>query len=260
MIKRFLHIVIWGLLIAAVIFVLAFVERKHNETVCKDFELNIINHDQNALTNSDELMALIIAGTDTLSGKTLDEISPYDIHLILDANPYVKYADVQTSIDGRLLVDVQLREAIVRIVNNNNVNYYIDEEGWLMPINQGFSSRVLIVNGFVKDGIIGLQNKTTHIDSLSENSIVRNIYAFAKFINASGFLKKLISQAWVSRSGELELIPVIGEYTIHFGGFEDMENKFEKLSAYYRKGAGNAGWINYKSIDLRYKNQVICSK
>ncbi len=260
MIKRFLHIIIWGALIAGLVFVMVFVGQKHNETVCEQFELSIENQEYDALTNEEALRALIISGTDTLAGKTLAEIQPYDIHLILDRNPYVKYADVQTGIDGKLTVNVGLRQAIVRIINRNNISYYIDKDGWLMPVNQGFPSRVPIINGSIRDGITDLQNQSLHVDSLVAGSVVRKLYKLAKYMNEHEFLNKLIAQVWVNPSGELELIPVIGEYTILFGDYEDMEKKFEKLTAYYKEGAGKAGWIDYSSIDLKYENQVICSK
>ncbi len=252
--------VIWGALLAGVVFALAFIEQKHDETICEHFELVVENQEYDALTSAAELRSMIIAGTDTLSGKTLGEIDPYDIHLILDKNPYIKYADIQTNIDGRLKIDILLRQAIVRIINKDNLSYYIDREGWLMPINQGFPSRVLIVNGSINDRISGLKNQKLHVDSLPASSIVKKLYELASYINNSPFLNKLIAQVWINNSGELELIPIIGEYTIMFGDFEDMEDKFEKLTAYFREGACKAGWINYSSIDLRYKNQVICSK
>jgi len=58
----------------------------------------------------------------------------------------------------------------------------------------------------------------------------------------------------------VKLVPVVGDNTIIFGEFDAMEEKFEKLTTYYREGAGKAGWIPYSTIDLRYQNQVICSK
>jgi len=260
MIKRFLHIVIWGLLIAGLVFAIVFVEQKHSETICEQFDLNVENQDYDALTSAEALKDQIIEGTDTLSGKTLAEINPYEIHLILDRNPYVKYADIQTGIDGKMKIDVVLREAMIRVVNKNNLSYYIDREGWIMPISPGFPSRVLVANGSINDGISKLGEQKIHIDSLSASSAAVKLFGLASYITKDEFLHKLIGQIWINRSGELELTPVIGEYTIMFGGFEDMEDKFEKLSAYYMEGAGKAGWIDYKSIDLRYKNQVICSK
>jgi len=260
MIRKILHIIIWSALIAGVVFALAFTGRYHRQTVCNAFKVEILNPGPDALTDAEALRSLIISAVDTLEGKTLAEIDPYDIHLILKSNPFVKEVDVQTNIAGKVTAEVELRQAILRIVGKDGKSYYIGEEGWLMPVNPCFPARVPVMNGSVPEGISIDTEKGTSIHLLDGGDEIRDIYELALYIHQDEFLSRLISQIWISRNGELEMIPLIGEYTIRFGGFDDMEKKFESLSVFYREGASKAGWINYRSIDLRYENQVICSK
>jgi len=260
MLRRIVHIIIWSALLAGVVFALALTGRYHRQTVCHAFSVEILNPGPDALTDASALRSLIIAAVDTLEGRTLDEINPYNIHLILKSNPFVKEVDVQTNIAGKVTAEVELRQAILRIVGKDGKSYYIGEEGWLMPVNPGFPARVPVMNGSVPEGISIDTKKGTSIYLLDGRDELRDIYELALYIHRDKFLSKLISQIWVSRNGELEMIPLIGEYTIKFGGFDDMEKKFENLSVFYREGASKAGWIDYRSIDLRYENQVICSK
>ena len=259
-IKRFFHIIFWGILLAGVILLIAFVEWKHSETLCESFELRIVNGGENALTDEDEIRSQIIAVTDTLTGKTLSEIEPVAIHEVLDRNPYIAYADIQTGINGGMTVLVTLRQAIVRFINRDGLSYYIDRDGWIMPLNSGHPSRVTIISGYINDGIDEGSMEKLHVESLPEDSMVSELFELAVYLHEDDFLNRLISQVYVDRQGALELSPLIGNYTILFGEFGGMNKKFEKLTAYYHKGAGKAGWIDYSSIDLRYKNQVICSK
>lgn len=258
MIRKILHIAIWCILIAGVVIALAFLGRQHQGIVCDDFSMVVLNPGPDALTDAEALRSSIVDALDTLEGKRLSEIDPYDIHLILEANPYVKRANVQTSISGSMTADVELRKAIVRIIDREGQSYYIDDEGWVMPVNPGFPARVIIVNGSIPGGLAS--EKNTNIESLPEKSTARKVYGMARYLHQDDFLGKLIGQVWVSPEGEMEMIPLIGEYTIKFGGFDHLEKKFENLSIYYQEGAGKAGWIDYNSIDLRYENQVICSK
>lgn len=259
-IKKFLHIIFWGLLITGVVIVLVLAERKHNETEISSFELMVENYSAGSLTDELELTAQIIEATDTLVGQRLGDIEPFIIHKVLDGNPYVKYADIKTGIDGRLKVVVRLRQAIVRVINFKGLSYYIDEEGWIMPVNTGFPSRVPVINGYIKDGMSQIGKHKFHVDSLQQNNVAGKIYELAKYMKDDEFLNRMIGQVYITPQGELEIIPSIGDYTILFGTFDNKEEKFDKLLAYYREGAGKAGWIGYRSIDLRYKNQVICSK
>ena len=259
MIRKILHIIFWGILVAGVAVALAFIGRQHQETVCEEFKVVILNPGPDALTDATAIRSAIIAATDTLEGRTLSDISPYEIHQILEAIPYVRYVDVQTTISGKITAELELRTAIIRIIDREGKSYYIDEEGWLMPANPGFPARVVVMNGRVPSGS-KIGNKATHISEHLNTELMSNIFSLASILHEDEFLARLISQVWISPEGELEMTPIVGEYTILFGGFEDMEKKFDNLSVYYREGAGKAGWIDYRTIDLRYENQVICSK
>ena len=248
------------MLIAVVVFLIAFAEHKHSETICESFELVVINSEEGPLTDDDEIRRQIIAATDTLTGKTLAQIELIIIHELLDQNPYVKSADIQTGIDGNIKVRVTLREAIVRIINADGLSYYLDTDGWIMPVNTGHPARVPVINGHIKDGFSPEDMYGTNVGELSAKAVIRKLYGLSLHIAGDEFLSRLISQIYVDRQGEMELSPMVGSYTIRFGTAADMEEKFSKLKAYYREGAGKVGWIDYKSIDLRYKNQVICSK
>ncbi|NQT77714.1 MAG: hypothetical protein HQ565_08370 [Bacteroidetes bacterium] len=258
--KKILRISFWMLLIAGVIVLLTFIGQKHNETICHSFDLSIVGPDTDHLITAEELSEMIIIRTDTLKGKTLAEIDFNEIRRILNSIPYIKSADIQTEISGRLNIRIILRQALIRITNKNKRSYYIDTEGYLMPLNTGHPARVIIANGNINDGISDLGSPQLHVDSLAANSIVKELWEMAAYMKGSPFIKRMIGQIWVNASGELEMTPMIGNYTIHFGTMENMEEKFEKLVTFYRKGAGKAGWIDYKSIDLKYTNQVICSK
>jgi cell division protein FtsQ len=261
MIRKVAHIIIWSILVAGVAFALAFTTgRYQTQTVCGAFRVEIINPGPDALTDAEALRTLVVTAIDTLEGKTLAEIDPYDIHLILESNPWVKEVNVQTSIGGEVSAEVSLRQAILRIAGKDGKSYYIDDEGWLMPVNPGFPARVPVLNGSVPGGISLDEGKGTSIHLLDGKDRIRDIYKLALYIHRDKFLRRLISQIWISRNGELEMTPIVGEYTIKFGGFDDMEKKFENLTVFYREGASKAGWIDYRSVDLRYKNQVICSK
>jgi len=58
----------------------------------------------------------------------------------------------------------------------------------------------------------------------------------------------------------MELIPKVGNHLIIFGDTSQMSQKFENLILFYRKGLTKVGWDKYNIINLKFKNQVVCSK
>ena len=59
---------------------------------------------------------------------------------------------------------------------------------------------------------------------------------------------------------EVDLVPRSGGYTILFGRLEDEDRKFAKIMSFYRKGLPKVGWETYRTIDIRFGDQVVCTK
>jgi cell division protein FtsQ len=51
-----------------------------------------------------------------------------------------------------------------------------------------------------------------------------------------------------------------GKYKINFGNLTGLEVKFRKLKAFYNKTFLDKTINNYKTINVMYHNQVVCSK
>ena len=80
------------------------------------------------------------------------------------------------------------------------------------------------------------------------------------YITHDKFLKAQIGQIYVNEFNEFELIPRIGSHVILLGKAEDLDDKFRRLYAFYRFGLNKIGWNKYSVINIKYKNQVVCSK
>ena len=59
---------------------------------------------------------------------------------------------------------------------------------------------------------------------------------------------------------EVDLVPRSGRHTIRFGRLEDTEAKFGRLLRFYEGGLSRIGWDAYRTIDIRYNDQVVCRK
>jgi cell division protein FtsQ len=80
------------------------------------------------------------------------------------------------------------------------------------------------------------------------------------YITHDKFLKAQIAQIYVNEQNEFELVPRIGNHIILLGTAEDLDDKFRRLVAFYRYGLNKIGWNKYNVINIKYKNQVVCSK
>ena len=79
-------------------------------------------------------------------------------------------------------------------------------------------------------------------------------------VGLSGKQKAQITAIAFDEKNEIVLYPRVGDHKIILGVAGDFKNKFEKLKVFYRQGLGKVGWDRYSMINLKYHNQVVCTK
>ena len=142
------------------------------------------------------------------------------------------------------------RQPIVRVVDDANFSYYIDEDGDKIATRKGVAVRVPLATGY-----IGIYDKES---LLSEKpSTLREVYLAAKEIMNDPFIEALVEQIDVNQEKDLLLIPKIGRQEIKIGSAENITEKFDNLKSMYKDGIPMVGWQKYRGINLKYKGQVI---
>ncbi|NOQ91082.1 MAG: cell division protein FtsQ, partial [Flavobacteriaceae bacterium] len=85
----------------------------------------------------------------------------------------------------------------------------------------------------------------------------------AKKIRNDDFLRKQIigiHQIEGKNPKQFELKTREGEQIIIFGDLKRMESKIKKLKVFYKKVMLDGSLNNYKTINLKFNNQVVCTK
>lgn len=258
--KKFIQIALWVLVISGVAITLGFVNNAQNQ---KNFSNPIINIDyetENRFIDESDILSQILGRTDT-GGLIMENFSVNQLEEKLDQNHSINEVEVYKTIDGQMVVNVKQRRPIVRIFSKNE-SYYIDEDGFLMPLSGKYTARLLIVSGHLNEPFAKRYqfNYKNLEDSLINKTRLDDIYKMADYIDKSEFWRAQIEQIHVNKVYDLELVPKVGNHKIVFGGIENLEGKFEKLMIFYKKGLSKTGWNEYSEINLKYKNQVVCTK
>jgi cell division protein FtsQ len=174
--------------------------------------------------------------------------------------PVIKRAQVYKTVEGRLVIEVSQRTPVVRIEDRDRHPYFLDREGNVIPAKAGYAPHVLLVNGEIDGRFRKKQNVLKNGESPEGESIMNEIVALANFIADDPFWNAQIVQVYINRNKEFELIPRVGAHVIFFGDASRLPQKFFKLETLYRDGFRQKGWNQYEFINLKYKNQVICTK
>ena len=77
-------------------------------------------------------------------------------------------------------------------------------------------------------------------------------------VNSEGYAA---GTAGVWKEPELELVPRAGDHIVALGALDGSEReKLEKLRLFYLDGLRHEGWDKFGRIDIKYKNQIVCTQ
>ncbi len=262
MLKKIIHITGWLLVLAYMVVALGFTNKKSEEVKCRNIKVLIKNPDHSFIEKED-VPLLFDAHKIQPKGMYLSTINLEKLESLLYTHPAVKKAEVYKNIDGTLTVDLCQRNPIIRIMNKKGAGYYIDEDGKIMPLSEKYTAHVIIVNGEINESFDKNLKKNFSIPAdgdLSRDSMLNDLFTLGKYIWENEFWKAQIEQIYINNNREIELIPRLGAQSIIFGTAESIEEKFFKLESLYKYGLNNVGWKKYKTINIKFKNQVICTK
>lgn len=238
--------------IALFVVVLTSAVQKQQQLTCKNVQVKIDYESGLALINEEEvLQRLNVLSSGKLVGRVLSEIDFHTLETELEKNPYVYNSEVFTNQKQEIVVQIVQKRPILRVINNNGVSYYIGENSERIPLHRTFTPHVAVALG----------NVECYKDTKRDSAMQAALYNLIQFVRKDDFLNALVDQVYVTQENEIEIIPVSGMHTICFGKADDrIEEKFNRLKIFYKEGLSKVGWNKYKSIDLKYNNQVVCEK
>jgi cell division protein FtsQ len=249
--KLILYCFTWTLCLGGLVVLMSFVNVKKEAQKCT--ELKVMLPGTNNFIEREEVDRILLEGSGPLVGRKLEDINIHDLENKLKANPFIEYAKVFADMSGVIHVDIRQRKPMLRIINMANVNFYIDEKGNKIPMSDNYTARVLVANGLITEDFSG------KVDTMS-SQLTRDLFRTADFIRQDTLWNDQIEQLYVNLKGDIEIVPRVGDHKIILGTADSIETKFRNLLVFYKKAIPKVGWDTYKSISLKYANQIICEK
>src|ERR1035437_1404231 len=264
--KKILRISFWVLLVAGMTTLFAFVQKQENEKLCSKVNISVLRDTlhENFFVEEDHIRELIAKQFGQVENTPLKNIDINHLERLMYSNPWVAHADVCMSIDGVVDIEVEQRQPILRVINSIGESFYLDNKGKLMPWCVDFTPRTIIATGNIKDNYDARNTisyaETINNDTLKTRTMLYDLYAMASFILADEFWSAHVEQIYINKNLEIELVPKVGNHKIIFGSADEIKEKFWKLKTFYKEGLNYTGWANYDTLNLKFNNQVVCSK
>lgn len=250
MIKTILKILSWIMIAAWFVVIMGFVSGESKKVICNYIDVILSDSLNNKFITREDIRSIMESTGIQLQGYPMAEINSRNLEKELEQNSYIRNAEVSKDISGKLTVIIEQRIPLVRIMPEGKEGYYLDTEGVALPLSERFTPLIILASGNVPYP----GNDGKEVERLKE------IHQFTTYLAKHEFWKDQIVQIYVNRKGEYELIPRVGAHHILLGSMDQWDRKLRNLELLYRQGFSKYGWNTYGTINLKYTNQVICTK
>lgn len=252
------------LLLVAVVVVVVLANVSHRGTAIKEVAVYVDYVGNDTLVTAAQLRGMVMGKYRDIKNQSVADVDIEGVRNVVKTNPYVDEAIVSVSVSAELMINITQRSPLVRVFTKNT-EFYLDNKGRYMPISSVKNQSVIIANGFIKKDFPGkpkdLDLETLMAtDTMAANYDIVKVYRLALFINADPKAKDLFDQIYMNANGDLEMVPKLGDHVVIVGGADNLAEKFENLFALYEKGFSKVGWDKYSLVNLKYSDQIICTK
>ena len=238
--KRSLKYIVFVLLVLVLGFLYGFSSARNMNKIVENVVVEFESNGSNFLTHP-MVNKLLIQNGIGVKNQAKSVINLYNLEKAICMNPYIENSSVFLGINGTLKTVITQRTPIARLINTNN-SFYIDKKGVRVPLSDSYSERVMLISGVKKD------------------ADVREILPLISFILDDNFLQKEVVGIEKFPDKEYQISVRSGSYKIDFGKLTNMEVKFKKLKAFYNTTFEDKTIHKYKNINVKYHNQVVCTK
>lgn len=258
MVKKILRIVLWVLTGAALVVLFVFGRKGYLETPLQGVRFDLERHHPTGFVERDSVIGYMAALCD-LEGRTpLSKIELWKVQQYLNNNPWIEQSSAYIGLNDSLIIQAKEYEPVLRVFNRDTRSVYVTAEGMLLPASDRYTPRILLASGQYDFPVLTCRCPLT--DSLYQGSGIEEALHIALAIQRDPFLNGSIGLIHRNSHNEYELMVNNLDARVVLGDTSLVDTKLARLKTLLEKYIGTDELNGYKTLNLRYKNQIVCTK
>ena len=241
--KKYSTVIKFTFLTVVIVFLYGFAAHRNSKKTNEEVTV-IFENGENLFVSYETVNKLLIQNLEPYDNQSKENINLNNLEGFLQRNKMIENAEIFLTLSGELGAIITQRTPVLRVTNETET-YYYDKLGAKMPLSNNYSARVPITT----DTISGKGG----YDLITLSNTIRN----------DDFLKKQIigiDQIEGEKKDQFELKTRVGDQRIIFGDLSRMEEKIAKLKVFYQRIMLDSSITDYKTINLKFYNQIVCEK
>lgn len=240
--KKILSVIVAVVLFCYLVFSVILMNGKEEDGVCRQVTVVVKDSADRHFIDRKDVLSILKNTSLYPINQRLRDINTEKIERKVADNELVDRVSVYKTPSGNINIEVTQKMPVLRVFSTQG-SYYIDEHGHIMPVSPRYATYLPIASG-----------------NIEKSFATTDLYKFALFLQKHDFWNNQIEQIYVYPNKEVELIPRVGDHRIFLGSFEDFREKMDHLQLFYEQAIPKVGWEKYRIINLKYKNQIVCTK
>lgn len=250
---KILNIFLWLVIGSGLSIVLISGIVKERKQVCKEVNIRFLDDKLINMIDRDEVYHSLWPSQlkENPIGQSLSEIDLYKLERQLKKNPWVQSANLYFDNRNVLNIDIKQRNPVARVFTPQGNSFYLDESLQLLPLNAtDYVVLPVFTNYYTPPG--GMK--------VSDSLLLTRMISLSNFILKEPFWMAQVESIYIHPDYSFELVTQVGDQVIQLGTRSDWPQLFGKLKILYKKMSEEQLWAKYSTIQLQFKDQVVCEK
>ncbi len=253
MVKKILSIALWVITAAALIVLFVFAREDYLTRPVQQIQL--ITHSDTGFVKKAEVREAL---WQLCGKKNIGIVNMANIQKHLDANPWIAANASYIDLDGTLIVSYEEYQPRFRVFGGNGRSVYLTDDGVVVPTSRLYTPYVMVASGN-----FCIDNDTTAyplVDSIDSHRNLINALAWLKAIEDNSFIRSSVGQLYCNAHNEFELTVKDIDARVIVGDTCVAADKLRRLEIFMKQRPVGTEGNSMKSINLNYKNQIVCTK
>ena len=254
MVKKILSILAWVVTAAALIALFVFAREDYLTSPVKAINVHIERDNDSGFIKE----RFLLSDIERFRNTDIGTFRLYDLQNSLNANPWIESNTSYIDLDGTLHVSIKEYNPVLRVFGIDGKSVYLTESGQVLPTNRLYTPYVLIANGN-----FDIQNDSVSYplnDTIESHQPLSEALHIWKAIDGNPFMKSCIGQVYRNSKGEFDITVKDVKARVILGDTIQMADKLRRAEIFFKQKVGTTDLLAMKTINFKYKNQVVCTK
>ena len=253
MVKKILSILLWVVTAAALVVLFVFARENYLTTPLKSIQL-IPATDTGFVRKTalhDEIEQIC-------GNSKVGTVNMIAIQKVMEENSWIEDGASYIDLDGTLNVSFKEYEPWFRVFGKNGHSVYVTREGVVIPSSRNYTPYVLVASGNFE---LRTDTVTYQLsDTLDSDRNLLNALHWCDAIEGNDFVSHCIGQLYCNKRNQFELTVKGFDGRVIVGDTCDATDKLTRLESFMKQRIDSPETKTLKSINLNYKNQIVCTK